>query len=216
MSGLNYDAIESAFGKLDVEIATKPGKSWLGGKYLKVTAKVKAPAELEGYNELANKSAKLEITDEGFNTIKNTKKLEKLVLKTVSEAYAKRFLEMTVPDRAIDDQYIGSRAEELDSYDKQVLSVRIETSMESFADSLAKKLTETTGVTDVGPPSGRRLIWFADPEGNYVNRDKAPVYITAELVLNRKIRERREAQFLMEKTAKYAHEPQFGERFGEK
>lgn len=216
---VNYAAVDNAFGKLDVEITTKPGKGWFGGRYLEVSAKIKAPNNtietMDGrkLNVLypapttVQNSVKLEITDEGFNTINNTKKLGKLVLKAASEAYIIRFLEMPIPDDAISDDYNGKRTEKLDDSDQFGLRMHIEESLETFADTLAEKLAETTGVTDIRPPSGKKE-WFADPDGDYVNHDKAPVYTAAERQLNKTMREKRENYFLKNKTTKYAQESQ--------
>ncbi len=235
---MNYDAIERAFGKLDVEITTKPGKGWFGGKHLEVSAKIKAPNDTiettdgKTLNVLypglttVKKSVKLGITDEGYDTVENTKKLGKLVSKTVSEAYMTRFLEMSIPDDAISDDYNGKRTKGLDDSDQFELRTHIEKSLETFANTLAKKLAETTGVTDIRPPSGGRTWfpdsygfsvarytktasgeneWFLDLEGNC---GKAVVYLAAERVMSRKIRERREENFLKEKSATYTHAPQ--------
>lgn len=216
---VNYAAIENAFGKLDVEITTRPGKGWFGSKYLEVSAKITAPnntietTEGRTLNVLypgpstVQTSVKLGITDEGFNTIKNTEKLKRLVLKTASEAYMMRFLDMPMPDEAISDDYTGWRTKVLEDGDQVGLRIHIDKSLENFADTLAKKLTETTSVTDIRPPSGQKE-WFRDPEeGDYVNRYKAPVYAAAEHQLNKTMREKRERHFMTEKTTKYAHGP---------
>lgn len=211
---VDYDVIERAFGNLDVEITAKPGKGWFGGKYLEVSAKINAPKAVTeqpdkggGYDRLVQNSVKLGITDEGYDTVENTEKLRKLVLKTASEAYMTRFLEMPIPDDAISDDYNGKRTEKLDDSDQFELRTHIENSLKNFADTLAEKLAETTYITGIKRFSGM-ATWFPDPEGDYVNRDKALVYIAAEHVLNKKIGERREKNFLKEKSTTYRHEPQ--------
>lgn len=194
------DAIRG-FEQFGIEIATKPvRKFWVtGDKYLKASVKVKAQKigrhDASGGIELAHKSVKLEVKPGGVsNTMNNCDLLESVVQEFTPKVYDAFFSRLFAPD---DKDGIKIGTEYPDADDRKQLYEHIRTSMEGFADALAKKFEESAGV-DVP----RRKEWFSKER-------VSKIYTQVIDLLYPKITQERETQFYSKLPAKqnYAYEP---------